>query len=194
MRNWNFHSHRKCRYIGTWIYLTYEELKRGSSRYSFHKPRRIYLTYEELKLLRTCVLPWFRYWIYLTYEELKLYKASPAFCPGNRDLSYLWGIETNTSPGSTFDGHIGFILPMRNWNTDKEAAEILKYQGFILPMRNWNYDEMAKDSVVGSADLSYLWGIETITNELYNTFKKQDLSYLWGIETEMFHTTPSKAR
>ena len=78
---------------------------------------------------------------------------------------------------------MGFILPMRNWNTNGEVYMALDPIGFILPMRNWNpdagsffgvrqfriyltYEELKlihwrKQAIRLAPDLSYLWGIET---------------------------------
>ena len=94
MRNWNCDALIDAGYGGEGIYLTYEELKHGTSSHTAHHRQWIYLTYEELKQYkanqtsskeRGFILPmrnWNvctrtigrfpRYRIYLTYEELKL--------------------------------------------------------------------------------------------------------------------------
>ncbi len=138
MRNWNPVILRKSVFRARWIYLTYEELK--------HRWRR-----RETDSV---------YRIYLNYEELKLVTRRQVFCKSNRDLSYLWGIETlpfRTDSNcllwiyltyeelKLFNVSYGRNSKRRIYLTYEElkpppcrAGAALRLFGFILPMRNWN--------------------------------------------------------
>ena len=74
---------------------------------------------------------------------------------------------------------------MRNWNFFCMVYLVSMLPDFILPMRNWNLNkEMTKEE--RGRILSYLWGIETYY--CWSNFKAVSgiLSYLWGIETQFF--------
>ena len=78
---------------------------------------------------------------YITYEELKQSRAKQSrYWNDNKSfLYYLWGIETIKSVFDALLQNTLFILPMRNWNSDKPTK---------LFAFGWNF-------------LYYLWGIET---------------------------------
>ncbi len=122
-----------------------------------------------------------------------------------------------------------YYLPMRNWNISKPSKtttspshllltyEELKHERdwsskthsnfiYYLPMRNWNII-INTSPFQGRSFTTYLWGIETLLNQICQHLYKMDLlltyeelkhfplpnsktspslftTYLWGIETK----------
>ena len=132
-------------------------------------------------------------------------------CPYNKSrkkwfLQYLWGIETILSRQMLFEKSTVFTVPMRNWNYPKFVNTLTFGYVFTVPMRNWNNlsfsSSKATDDVftvpmrnwnalflyhlnISAMFLQYLWGIETLPQELVLIPIFEFLQYLWGIETQM---------
>ena len=84
------------------------------------------------------------YWFYLTYEELKLHYTWIEPNKRREILSYLWGIETLLS-----ETEVGLGNEILSYLWGIETPELLrrtgqKIQDFILPMRNWNSEKAIK--------------------------------------------------
>ena len=120
---------------------------------------------------------------YLTYEELKPNCKTLEELKKTWILSYLWGIETQRRWSKKHDVYwiLSYLWGIETWYWDNTGIRWSK--DFILPMRNWNNNKEYKFKFNSKWILSYLWGIETVEPEWFRQRTITILSYLWGIET-----------
>ena len=119
----------------------------------------------------------------LTYEGLKLgVVADNSIIIYSSDLTYE-GLKPFFTAPLIPSAILVQILPMRDWNSSTRQMRMhrwvrsdLTYEGLKLRKPTIN---CCKDWLFRS----YLWGIETIQEDIETQKKKQFRSYLWGIET-----------
>ena len=215
-------------------YPTYEEWKPlPSSPSTTASISRSYPTYEEWKhllknlniinLLFVLILPMrngntiiallhlsptFLFLSYLWGMETILRKTT--FVISIPFLSYLWGMETNRKRLLERYFVKVLILPMRNGNLLQLLPQPRERNCSYPTYEEWKLCQHTINNNVIYKFLSYLWGMETISEQeiilhqlsSYPTYEewkptgtsiKMDsyrkfLSYLWGMETNIYHT------